>query len=81
MSMIKGTIGSNGRAAPFPDRLSVGRHDSGGVAVGLGGTVTVISPLDAVRFAQAVLTAAGVTVEFSQEGGPGVIRPPGRLLS
>lgn len=78
--MIKGNLGLNGKAMPFPDQLKVGRHDSGGVAIGLGGTVTVISPHDAARFAAAILKAAGIDLEVVQ-GGPVLIRPTMPLAS
>lgn len=46
------------------EKLTVERDLSGGVKIALGGKAAVISPTEAVGLAQAILQAAGVTVEF-----------------
>jgi hypothetical protein len=51
-------------------RLSVSSHLSGGVCVGLLGASFVLSPHDAVAFAEALLKAAGVEVSFETGFGP-----------
>ncbi len=46
------------------EKLTVERDLSGGVKVTLGGKGCVLSPPEAVRFAQGMLQSAGIAVEF-----------------
>lgn len=46
------------------EKLEVGKDLSGGVRIGMGSHYCVLSPREAVNFAEGVLKAAGVTVEF-----------------
>lgn len=50
-----------------PMQVSVERDLSGGVRVGLGGSVGLLSPEQAVEFAMVILKAAGVEVNLGDQ--------------
>lgn len=52
-----------------PMQVSVEKDLSGGVRIGLGGSVGLMSPEQAFEFAMVILKAAGVGVEVGMDFG------------